>query len=182
MDNNKEEELRNRVFYKFRSSKIKVATIIAKCEKIDNNSDGIIHVDDLEDIIQELLGKHRLTAREMIYLLGQLTHDKRKGKVFYNNIQDFLEPDTPKAGATRWKTSIDHDNDDAEISNPLPQGSIGEFLQRAACPSEIKNFSRFVSMIEKLERRSGMKVTATAEGFVVPLGPDLRVNINFFLS
>lgn len=61
-------------------------------------------------------------------------------------------------------------------------GSVGEWLKKSACPAEIKNFKLFVSCLEKFERDSGMKISLKEDGgFLVPLGPDMRANISFFL-
>ena len=79
-------------------------------------------------------------------------------------------------------------------------GSVGEWLFKAACPSEIANFKRFIACLERFERESGMKIQLTPGGFTqtlvylliylliiiynignfkVPLGPDLQASIKF---
>jgi len=61
-----------------------------------------------------------------------------------------------------------------------PTGSVGEWLQKAACPAEIKNFKLFIACMERFERETGMRLEQQAGGFVVPLGPDLRVSMQFY--
>ena len=59
-------------------------------------------------------------------------------------------------------------------------GSVGAFLKGSACPSEIRNFKRFVACLEAFERDSGMKLNLKDDGgFSVPMGPDLRATITF---
>ncbi len=60
-----------------------------------------------------------------------------------------------------------------------PRGSIGSWLEKSACPIEIKNFKKFIHALEKYERDSGMHVEDEPNGFVVPLGPDLKVKMEF---
>lgn len=167
----------------------KLATIVGKCELLDRNSDGVLHVDDLEDVIQETLKEQKLTTREMNHLLGSLSRDKRRGNVEYNKLFDVLEStkleSSKKNLEEKWydrgengSEQIHAVHSSADLKSP---GTVGDFLQRAACPSEIKNFKRFISCLEKFERDSGMKIKQTEEGFIVPLGPDLRVGITFFM-
>jgi hypothetical protein len=170
--------LYNRILYKFKLSKINSFAIIEKCEKIDKNRDRMIHVDDLEEIIQALLNENRLTMREMIYLLSSITHNKRRGLVIYDHINHFFDTEPTSS----YDTKHEKWRNDTEVIDTLPKGSIGEFLQKAACPAEIHNFKKFIHLIEKYEQSSGLTATATKEGFIVPLGPDLRVSIEFFMG
>ena len=167
----------NRIMHKFRLAKVNSFAIVEKCEKIDKTKDRMIHIDDLEDIIQGLLGSNRLTMREIMFLLSSITHNKRKGLVIYDHMHNFFETEPPCHEPNREKWRNDIENEDV-----LPKGSIGEFLQHAACPIEIKNFKKFIAMIEKYEKSTGVSVDATKDGFVVPLGPDLRVSIEFFMA
>lgn len=166
----------NRILYKCKIAKVTSYSIVEKCEKVDKNRDRMIHVDDLEDIIQSLLGENRLSMREMIFLLTSITHDKRRGLVIYDHVGSFFDSEpTFDKGNEKWKNNI-------EASDSLPKGSMGEFLQRSACPAEIHNFKKFISLIEQYEKSTGLTASTTAEGFVIPLGPDLRVSIEFFMA
>lgn len=168
----------NKILYKFKLAKVDSSTIISKCEKVDKNKDRMIHIDDLEEIIQFALGENRLSMREMIFLLNSITHDKRRGIIIYDHIENFFDMERNESNNERWK----NDGNTQSNSSVLPTGSIGEFLQKSACPIEIRNFQNFIALLEKYEKTSGMKATSTAEGFVVPLGPDLRVSIEFFIA
>lgn len=166
---------------KLKSKGVKVATIIERCRQLDRNNDDIVHVDDLEDVIQQCLGEHKLTTREIHRLFSSLSFDKKRGNVEYLKLSSILEPmKTPsKASAEeKWHDSPDDEPDSRDIKS----GSVGEFLQRGACPAEIKNFKRLIAALERFERDSGMKLAPTDDGFVVPLGPDLRASIKFFMS
>lgn len=168
-----------RIRRKLREQGVKVASIVSKCEVLDRNRDNIIHVDDLEEVIQECLKDNPLTRREMNYLLGRITHDKRRGNVEYSQLFEILEQRENKVE----KEEVWHDDeacdDDVESAE---KGSIGEFLQRSACPAEVKNFKRFIAALEMFERDSGMRVTSIDGGFLVPLGPDLRASVKFFTA
>ena len=61
-------------------------------------------------------------------------------------------------------------------------GSVGAWLKQSACPAEIKNFQSFVACLERFERDSGMKINLKEDGgFTVPMGPDLRASISFYM-
>ena len=176
----REENLYKRILFKFKQARLNIASILAKCEKRDKNRDGILHFDDLEEIIQDGLGEYRLTIRESTFLQNQLTADKRKRTVLYNNISSFFEREqNDTIHLERWR---DNNVTLQQTQQNIPSGSIGEFLQSGACPAEIKNFKLFIAMLEQYEKKTGMKTTTSDEGFVIPLGPDLRVNIEFFLG
>ena len=60
-----------------------------------------------------------------------------------------------------------------------PRDSIGSWLEKSACPAEVKNFKKFIHALEKYERDSGMHIEDQPNGFTVPLGPDLKVSMTF---
>ena len=41
---------------------------------------------------------------------------------------------------------------------------------------------QFIDAMEAYERSSGMRVTPNERGFTVPLGPDLKAQVNFYQS
>jgi hypothetical protein len=161
---------------KFRTEGVKVSGIVSKCEKIDVNRDFIVHIDDLEEIIQRSLKESRLTRRELNHLFGMLTHDRRRGNIEYQRLYEVIEGKVD-----------DNDDDVGRWLNPqmesrsLNPGSVGEFLETAACPAEVLNFKRFIAALEGYERASGLRVKPTDEGFTIPLGPDISANIQFIL-
>lgn len=197
---------------------IKKSSIISYCEEIDINNDGIIHINDLEIILNHFLKKRinndnyndnndKLNIREKKQLYKYL-HDNKKTKMKDNNkgnIDDhsysngsinymkllLLFPDNTfntideNNHIERW---YDNDADDhhhkysnSEQKWAIQKGSVGEFLKNAACPSEISNFHIFISCIEDYERRSGMKCVSKDGGIIVPIGPDLKASVSYFM-
>ena len=45
---------------KMSDSRVRVDTVVRECERLDKNSDGRVHADDLEDVIHDLLGPSTL--------------------------------------------------------------------------------------------------------------------------
>ena len=78
-------------------------------------------------------------------------------------------------------TMMENENSNSNRSRNR-QGSIGEWLQTASCPAERKNFRKFIDAMERFERETGMKISNQHDGFTVPLGPDLRCQIKFFMG
>jgi Ca2+-binding EF-hand superfamily protein len=181
--NNKElnNDYYSRILYKFKKSGLKVASLISKCEKVDRNKDGIIHFDDLEDIIQDCLGINRLNAREMTYLKEELNVDRKKGTIRYISIQELFDIESSNQETEIWK-SDKLDNDDNGNNRVISKGSVGEFLQKSACPAEIKNLQKFLSLVEKYEKNTGLAAATSDDGFILPLGPNLRVSVQFFME
>ncbi len=164
--------------------KIKVATVVAQCENIDRNRDGIIHVSDLESILQSLMGRDSISMREFRHLANALGVSKsdRRGEVSYNALHMVLDPFTPKhvrqASVEKWYDPEEQEDE----SWPTQKGSVGEWLKKAACPAEVQNFKRFIACLEDFERSTGMKCVPKEDGFTVPLGPDLRASLSFYMA
>ena len=60
------------------------------------------------------------------------------------------------------------------------RGTVGEWLTKSACPSEVKAFKKLISALERFEREAGTTITTEADGSLsIPLGPDLKATINF---
>mmetsp|Transcript_9406 Transcript_9406/g.9208 ORF Transcript_9406/g.9208 Transcript_9406/m.9208 type:complete len:194 (-) Transcript_9406:74-655(-) len=171
---------------KLRDSKTKIATVIQKCDEKDRNNDGLIHVDDLEDIFNEVMGtEYRITRRELKKFVNTFMFEDNS-KVEYSKISDILEPHKSRGGKEKevkieekW---LDNAVEEEDIRWATQPGSVGEFLKKAACPAEIANFRTFVNCLERFERDSGMKIQLKADGgFTVPMGPDLRASISFYM-
>eukprot|EP01041_Mallomonas_annulata_P004352 gene4352-8662_t len=169
---------------KLRHASVKVDTVVQRCEEIDRNKDGIIHPDDLVDILNESLPLNSLSRREKRYLTSSLSHSRKSVSLDYKMLGRVLDDDydnrfdRTEIQPERWTDNIDH----YEERYPAPTGSIGEFLQKAACPSEQRNYAKFVNCLEKFERETGMKIMTHSDGFLVPLGPDLRASVQIFLA
>lgn len=130
------------------------------------------------------------------------------GQINYRKLYDVLGATNEYTHKSTRHVDVEHWIDDVPASkNPSEKwatmpGSVGEWLFKAACPSEIANFKRFISCLERFERESGMKIQLTPGGlilniafsftliyyniiiynignFKVPLGPDLQASIKF---
>jgi hypothetical protein len=121
----------------------------------------------------------------MNHLLCLLSFDKKRGNVEYHRLLNLLDSDVYHPNDTDVKEKwMDEgaDNLSRPRTNLTKAGSVGEFLQSVACPSEIKNFKRLISALETFERESGMKISSNADGdFLIPLGPDLKASLKFFM-
>ncbi len=162
---------------KLKTYKIKVATVIARCEDLDRNRDHMINLSDLEQVFEDLLGFETVSTRELRQLAIQLGADKNnRNQVQYNLLYELLDDSSSREPAVeRWY-------DPQEPEEETQKGTVGEWLQKAACPAEVKNFRKFIACLEEFERSSGMKCVNKEDGFTVPLGPDLRASISFFMT
>lgn len=156
------------------AANIKVETVIQKCIQLDANQDKIIHMDDLKSVFRHLLGEACPSRRELHALEGLLKVDSR-GDISVERLEDLLSADY------RPHNQVTFD-DEAKKSFHLEAGSLGEWLQRAACPLEIQSYKRLIYALEGFEKETGLRVSATRDGLVVPLGPDLRAAVKFFIQ
>jgi len=173
---------------KLQRNNLKVATLVMKCESVDHNGDGFIHYKDIRELMNNVLPfKDWITEREMVHICTAIkataeTSVKNNGGVAYIRLFDVLDESkyetTSKVRYERWM-----DDDDLEVEKWATQkGSLGEWLKRAACPAEIKNFKKLISRLEDYERASGMNCSRTKEGFIIPMGPDLKASIQFYTT
>lgn len=160
---------------------VKVASLVSRCEDVDRNNDNLIHENDLYKILIDLLGKSTFSQREMSHLSSVLETKYSDGQIDYRRLYDILESDGDgRAGDGNREDWYDEER--AGRGAAASRGSVGEWLQTSACPAEVKNFKRFIACLEEFERISGMKCVSTADGFTVPLGPDLKASVKFFMS
>mmetsp|Transcript_8893 Transcript_8893/g.13261 ORF Transcript_8893/g.13261 Transcript_8893/m.13261 type:complete len:197 (+) Transcript_8893:22-612(+) len=173
---------------KLQHNNIKVAALIMKCEEVDHNGDGFVHYKDIRELMNSILPfKDWITEREMVHICSALkstgeTSIKDNGGVAYIRLFDVLdESKYGKNSRIRYERWMD--DDDLEIEKWATQkGSLGEWLKRAACPAEIKNFKKLISRLEDYERSSGMNCSRTPDGFIIPMGPDLKASVQFYTS
>jgi hypothetical protein len=168
--------------------KIKIVTVINRLEELDANHDGIVHISDLEDVLIDMLGSDAISKRELLHLSRCLQSTGfEDGTINYRRLHDVLEAPTTSSipsSLSRHPGGREHWYDPEQANGRravLRSGSVGEWLQNASCPAELRNFKAFIALLEDFERESGMKCTPTEKGFVVPLGPDLRASITFTL-
>ena len=171
---------------KLRDAGKKASTIVEKCHGKDKNRDGVVAFDDLDDAFQEVFGptEHRVSRRELLKLAHIMMDGRFDGStVSYERLIDVLEPSVKRRDGRGERWMDDDNGNDADTKWATRPGSVGEWLKEAACPAEIKNFKTLIACLERFERDSGMKVSMQeGGGFIVPLGPDLRAGINFFMK
>ena len=164
------------IFDKLRLHQIKIDTVLSECEIIDTNRDGIIHADDLIDVINDLLPRRTISRREYHYLIEALGKSKGNHNIKYMKLEALYE-EIKRQGSQNAKERWHEDAYDEEFSGS--KGSIGDYLNKAACPSEIQNYKTLMACLEKFERETGLTISTNEEGFRIPLGPDLKASISF---
>ena len=146
------------------------------CERLDKNKDELLHADDLRNVLWDTLGPDTITQRELKYLTESISLPRKRDTVEYKKMSDLL---SFRSDSHERPEHWNGDDDDA-----LPvihKGSIGEFLVKAACISEQKNYSRLMKALARFEKDSGMRVDITPSGLVIPLGPDLQATMQISL-
>jgi hypothetical protein len=174
---------------KFLENHLKIETIIEECTHLDVKNDQTVHPDDLIDIINSLLPAQTITRREFHYLIMGLneTIGSTSGQsIPYLKLYEIF-PDSKK----KKQREEEKEREEAEqwfdervdefADYDSQHGSIGEWLHRKACPSEIENYKTLISCLEIFERESGLRITAQPNGFDIPLGPDLRAKLKFYI-
>ena len=156
------------------SAQVKVETVIQMCINLDSNRDKIIHMDDLKSIFRYLLGDACPSRRELHALEGLLKVDSR-GDISYERLEELLSADYHPVNPVNFE-------DDTKANFQLEVGSLGEWLQRAACPLEVQSYKRLIYALESFEKETGLRINTTREGLIVPLGPDLRAAVKFFIE
>ena len=174
---NVSEEYIHSIFDKLRQHQIKIETVLSNCEALDSNRDGIIHADDFIDVISDLLPRKTISRREYHYLIEALGkspgshHNIRYMKL--ENLYDTHRRHESQEVREQWH----EDAYDEEFNGP--KGSIGDFLNKAACPAEVQNYKTLLACLERFERETGLRISTSEEGFRIPLGPDLKASITF---
>lgn len=200
---------------RFRDNHIKISTIIARCVEIDRNHDGVIHINDLEEILMDYLGALRVPRREVIQLgriLQSRRRDAQEGSIEFDRLEDTIgkvmkemekenekeKEGQPRASSPEQKRSTsssrrnkaedkgehwyDPVNERGNYKSTYSMGSIGHFLDEVACPAEVRNFQHFVYCMEKYEKLTGMECQPTRDGFIIPMGPDMKANVTFVMG
>jgi hypothetical protein len=174
--------LQETIKLKIDQSGVSWSRILSACEKIDRNNDGVIHIDDFEEVLDSALGPGLLTRREKRHLIENCNFDKKYGNVSYMRLVDFLKVGG-KDDRTRetWRDTFNPDEND-EFGHVKPN-TIGEWLRNVACPAEVTNYKLLMLCLEKFEDDSGMRIKFAKNGsMVVPLGPDLKAEITFKIT
>lgn len=114
---------------KLRDSRIKIARIVHRCEQKDRNGDGIIHLDDLEDILNDIVpSENRITRRELLRLATALMGEKNNGSIKYDKLSDIIEPARKRDSEENEKwVDIDEDEGDTRWATQ-PGNKLSELL------------------------------------------------------
>lgn len=176
---------------KLREKRVKINVVVARLAAMDRNQDGLIHISDLEEVLIEYLGVDGISRREVEHLGRLLSNENFKGRgiIEYRKIVDILKIEdneyeiTANINMEDTKGEIWYDPTDLGGRRVnFDRGSVGDWLQNAACPAEVKNFRRFIQCLEEYERLSGLKCVPIENGFTVPFGPDLKAGISFYMN
>ena len=129
-----------------------------------------------------------LNRREINILCSSLELPGARGKsIEYKRLTDILEGTRSfnrSGGAGETWRDVDYGTSDKPAvpeRRGRSKGSVGEWLVDGACPAEQKNFRKFIDAMERFERDTGMKIQPEGDGFTVPIGPDLRASVKFFM-
>lgn len=79
-----------------------------------------------------------------------------------------------------WYDPVDVDR--RKHKSEYERGSIGHFLDEVACPAEVRNFQHLMYCMEKYERLTGMQCQNTRDGFIIPVGPDMKAKVTFVMG
>jgi hypothetical protein len=178
----------NSIKKKFDENHLKIETIIEECSHLDAKNHQTVHPDDLIDILQSLLPTNTITRREFHYLILSLneTIGTTSGQsIPYLKLYEIFP--NPKKGKGRDEEAEEAEQwfDETRVEEfadyDEQHGSIGEWLHRKACPAEIENYKTLISCLEIFERESGLRISAQPNGFDIPLGPDLRAKLKFYV-
>ena len=116
-----EDRLLSRISIKIKEKGIKVAKLVHLCEGVDKNKDGIIHIDDFEEVIKEAFGFQTLTRREVNFLVASCLVSKKSQSIEYERLYNVF-------GAKSVKHTEDvevwRDPETEESSKSAP-GTIG---------------------------------------------------------
>ena len=178
---------------KMRAKNVKLTVLMARLSAVDGNRDGIIHSGDLEEVLIDYLGADGISRREILHLSRLLAplNGRDDGAIEFQRLSDLLSAEgleldkrdeylaaNPDEDEEKWYDAEDYAMQRARFQ----RGSVGDWLQNAACPAEVKNFRRLIQCLEEYERISGLKCVPKDNGFVIPMGPDLKANLSFFMT
>lgn len=199
---------------RLKDSHVKISTIISRCISIDRNHDGIIHINDLEEILMDYLGADKVPRREIIQL-GRILQSQRRnapeGAIQFDRLRetigkvmDDFEKENARSKSPKRKGEEEHpksrdkgskarsEDEEEHWFDPVDEkrknrseyeaGSIGHFLDEVACPAEVRNFQHLMYCMEKYERLTGLQCQNTRDGFIIPVGPDMKAKVSFVMG
>ena len=112
---------------------VKVARVLQACEDLDLNRDGLVHLDDLEAALSELLRgaevveDRSVNKREMRALMQELTdsRDKVGNKIEYARLLKVLQPREHVKRILKQEPERWHDDDDEAVGGGRGGSSRG---------------------------------------------------------
>lgn len=134
---------------------------------------------------------------KLLALFGLQNIDENRSSITSTNVQCSSEDLFPKPDYTLSRsseffnfnskrnfmnTTNSSTRNESKENQEQNQTSIGNWLSNNSCPSEINNFQLFIKCLENFEKQSGLRIKANDDGFLIPLGPDLRATVNFKIA
>ena len=114
---------------KLHDSRVKFASVVHRCELRDKNRDGIVHLDDLEDILNDVVApEYRITRRELQKFATSIMGEKFDGGIEYEKLFDTLEP----------KRKTAHLDDDSENWEDIDETETEGSTKWATQPGDLK--------------------------------------------
>ncbi len=165
-------------------------------------SKGIIHLDDFEKSIFKVVGHDTLSRRDVHFINQRCIIDFKRKSIDYMKIQEILGSkkddifsdsnvgEIDESAKENWHGINEEETEflksveqfNSQIKGSANSGSIGEFLNHASSPLEQANFLKLLQCLEVFQEETGLKLKASKDGFVVPLGQHLKASIQFHVS
>lgn len=138
----------------FKDCGVKIESMIDRCEEVDRNNDGIIHLSDFIRVLDRLLGVHAFNRQQMRYLTNFVMCDEHSQNVEYNKLYDLFVTNETRKDFERpsnnrpevWFADQNQNPYQGRGPNRTKKnclrsetpGSLGEYMEDYACPSEIR--------------------------------------------
>ena len=106
-------------------------------ERLDKNRDGIIHADDLEDVIRATLGPEKLNRREVNILLQAVELPRSNHSVEFKKLHDVLELNTLRN--TMYSDSGLYDTARDEYGRPLETWTPADEANKAFFYGQVRS-------------------------------------------
>ena len=88
---------------KIKAAGVRTEGLVDRLQALDKNKDGIVHFDDVDRTLAEIMGKRdQLSRREVRHLMLALSDNPQRGEVLYHRLYDVLDK-KPKESASEEK-------------------------------------------------------------------------------
>jgi len=90
---------------KIKAAGVRTAGLVSRCEELDVNRDGIVHFDDIDHMLAQIMGKkNQLSRREVRHLMLALSNNAERGEVLYERLYDVLDKKDKDTGRDeKWR-------------------------------------------------------------------------------